>query len=110
MSLLFDENLSHQLVGLLADVFPGSAHVRDLGLAAAEDEEIWTYAAAKGLAITSKDADFRQRSFLRGGPPKVIWTCVGNCTTGRIEKLLRARQADIKVFLANPSAALLVLS
>jgi len=37
MKLLFDENLSHKLVGLLADVFPGSVQVRDVGLKAACD-------------------------------------------------------------------------
>ena len=37
MKLLFDENLSHKLVGLLADLFPGSVHVREVGLKAADD-------------------------------------------------------------------------
>ena len=32
MKLLFDQNLSHKLVGELVKEFPGSAHVRDLGL------------------------------------------------------------------------------
>ena len=34
---LFDENLSPRLVGLLATTFPGSTHVRDVGLAQADD-------------------------------------------------------------------------
>ena len=37
MKLLFDQNLSHRLVGQLAAEFPDSAHVRDVGLAAADD-------------------------------------------------------------------------
>ena len=37
MKLLFDENLSHKLVRLLADLFPDSIHVRDVGLKAADD-------------------------------------------------------------------------
>ena len=32
MKLLFDENLSYKLVRLLADLFPDSVHVRDVGL------------------------------------------------------------------------------
>ena len=32
MKLLFDQNLSHRLVGQLAAESPGSAHVRDVGL------------------------------------------------------------------------------
>ena len=35
MRLLFDQNLSHRLVALLAAEFPGSEHVRNVGLAAA---------------------------------------------------------------------------
>jgi predicted nuclease of predicted toxin-antitoxin system len=29
----------------------------------------------------SKDTDFHQRSFLFGGPPKVVWIRLGNCST-----------------------------
>jgi predicted nuclease of predicted toxin-antitoxin system len=32
MKFLFDENFSPKLVKLLADLFPGSVHVRDAGL------------------------------------------------------------------------------
>ena len=37
MKLLFDENISPRLVAGLSDVFPGSVHVRDVGLARATD-------------------------------------------------------------------------
>jgi predicted nuclease of predicted toxin-antitoxin system len=39
--LLFDENLSHRLVSVTADAFPGSIHIRDAGLKGATDQEIW---------------------------------------------------------------------
>ena len=41
MKLLFDENVSPRLVAGLSDVFPGSVHVRDVGLARATDAAIW---------------------------------------------------------------------
>ena len=66
MRLLFDQNLSHRLVSLLADQFPGSRHVRELGLERVEDAVVWSAARAEGFAIVSKDADFHQRSFLYG--------------------------------------------
>jgi len=44
VKLLFDENLSHNLVGILAPEFPGCAHVRDVGVRAAEDRQIWDHA------------------------------------------------------------------
>jgi predicted nuclease of predicted toxin-antitoxin system len=108
--MLFDENLSPRLPALLAGVFPGSVHVRDVGLKAADDGAVWAHAAANGLAVVTKDADFRHRSFLFGAPPKVVAICLGNCATTRVEALLRAREADGRAFLADPRAALLVLS
>jgi predicted nuclease of predicted toxin-antitoxin system len=64
MRFLFDQNLSHKLVLLLADHFPDSVHVRDIGLEAADDHSVWNYALSEGLVIVSKDSDMHQRSFL----------------------------------------------
>jgi len=69
VKLLFDENLSHKLVGSLADLFPDSEHVRNVGLKAVDDRLVWEYAAANDLLIVSKDSDFYQRSLLFGHPP-----------------------------------------
>jgi predicted nuclease of predicted toxin-antitoxin system len=66
VKLLFDENLSPSLVDLLAVTFPESRHVRDIGLARADDEAVWSYAKEHGFAIVSKDSDFHQRSFVLG--------------------------------------------
>ena len=110
MRLLFDENLSDRLVGLLAAEFPGSQHVRDAGLAAAPDPEIWSYAVAQGLVIVSKDSDFQQRALLLGHPPKVVWVRLGNCSTAAVAALLPTRQAELLAFEADPVASFLVLS
>jgi predicted nuclease of predicted toxin-antitoxin system len=72
MKLLFDQNLSPRLVRLLADIYPESIHVREVGLHDADDSAIWQYAKAHGHAIVSKDSDFQQRSLLHGSPPKFI--------------------------------------
>ena len=58
MKLLFDQNLSPQLAARLSDVFPGSLHVRELGLERAPDEEVWRAALERGLAIVPRDSDF----------------------------------------------------
>jgi predicted nuclease of predicted toxin-antitoxin system len=73
VKLLLDHNLSPKLVRLLADVYPDSTHVRELGMARAQDTEVWQYAAEHGFTIVTKDADFHQRSLLLGSPPKVVW-------------------------------------
>jgi predicted nuclease of predicted toxin-antitoxin system len=110
MKLLFDQNLSHRLASLLVAEFPGSTHVRDVGLAASDDSAVWDDAAANGLVITSKDTDFEQRSLLLGHPPKVVWVRIGNCTTAEVERLLRTRIAELLDFEADPIASFLALS
>jgi len=109
VKLLFDQNLSHWLCRAVADVFPGARHVRDIGFREARDTTIWDYAAQYGFAIVTKDADFRQRSFLEGLPPKVIWVRLGNCSSQDIEDLL-ARARDITEFLADEEKSFFALS
>jgi predicted nuclease of predicted toxin-antitoxin system len=110
LKLLFDENLSHRLRDLLREDFPGSDHVRNVGLLGTDDGRVWEYARDNGLTIVSKDNDFRQRSFLDGAPPKVIWLRVGNAGTVVIEELLRRERPRVEAFAVDPEASLLVLS
>lgn len=109
MSLLFDQNLSRRLPALLSAEFPGAEQVFSAGLANASDRDVWDHAAACGLAIVSKDADFAALAASLGPPPKVIWLRIGNGPTRDVVSLLRARAADIHAFLANPNANVLQL-
>jgi len=72
VKLLFDENISPRLAGVLADIYPDSAHVHHRGLGSADDLTVWQYAKDNGFTIVSKDSDFQERSVLLGAPPKVI--------------------------------------
>jgi predicted nuclease of predicted toxin-antitoxin system len=110
VKLLFDQNLSHKLVRHLADLFPDSVHVRNVGLKAAGDPLVWGYAKNNDLMIVSKDSDFHQRSFLYGFPPKVIWVRLGNCSTADVERVLRMNFDIIKSFYADNAASFLSLS
>lgn len=109
MKLLFDENLANRLVIALAALYPDSQHVRDVGMASAEDDVIWKYARDNGMTIVSKDFDFYHRSMVLGHPPKVVWLRLGNCTTNQILEILRAHQADLLAFDQDVSASFLVL-
>ena len=110
MKLLFDENLSPRLARRLAAEFPGSTHVRDIGLTAAPDPMVWAFAAMNGFTVVSKDADFQQRALLMGQPPKVVWVRLGNVPTAAVASLLRLRRADLLAFEADPIASFLALS
>jgi len=107
--LLLDENLASSLVGVLADLYPGSVHVTGVGLAAARDSAIWAYAAANGFVLVTKDEDFQRLSLLQGAPPKVVWVGLGNCSTADVEQLLRRRHGEIVQFLEHPEATFLAL-
>lgn len=110
MKLLVDENLSPELVRRLADFFPDSVHVRDVGLEAADDPVVWEYAKNNDLMIVSKDSDMHQRSFVFGYPPKVVWVRLGNCSTSDVVGLLRRRFDAIKAFYEDDYASFLSLS
>jgi len=109
VKLLFDENLSSRLVDLLSTLFPESNHVRNVGLAKADDNSVWSYAKEHGFIIVSKDSDFHQRSFVWGAPPKVIWIRIGNCTTEDIANLLIHHRVDLDAFANDPDGAFLEL-
>lgn len=109
MRLLFDQNLSWKLVRLLADVYDGCSHVRDLGMADATDTVIWAHAAEHGFTVVTKDSDFLQRSLRLGFPPKVVWMRIGNCSVEASAQLLREKYIRIHRFHHDPDAAVLTL-
>lgn len=110
MRLLFDQNLSWRLSRVLAAQYPQSIHVRDVGLASADDAAVWEFARSNGLMIVTKDADFHQRSFVLGSPPRVVWIRRGNCSTDAIIELLEQSRDMLERFERNPEAAFLVLA
>ncbi len=109
MKLLLDENISSKLVKFLTDDFPESTHIDFLEMRGATDTSIWEYAKTKNYIIVSKDNDFRQRLFLFGSPPKVIWLSIGNGSTKVIKEFFLKNTKRIQVFAKEPTEGLLVL-
>lgn len=110
MTLLFDENLSYRLCARLNDLFPASVQVKRLGLERSDDRAIWSYAAAHGLAVVTRDADFAELAGHLGSPPKVLLLRIGNCSTGEIEAFLRGHASAIAAFLDDAESGCLELS
>jgi predicted nuclease of predicted toxin-antitoxin system len=108
MRLLFDQNLSHRLIEMLGDLFPGSQHVRLIGMAEAEDLSIWDYAKSHDFVIVTYDSDYADWNKLRGAPPQIVWLRCGNTATAQIEAKLR-QAADRIRLLANPDLEIEVL-
>jgi predicted nuclease of predicted toxin-antitoxin system len=106
---LFDEPLSEELCKTLADIFPGSRHIRLLGQGGAPDTIVWDLARQHGCLVVSTDEDFHRLAVLRGAPPKFVWIRLGNCTTDDIAQLLRRRHEDIIRFNEQDEATVLEL-
>ena len=95
MKLLFDHNISPDLILRLHDLFPGSNHVYHLNLHEADDSVLWTFA--------------RELSMLRGFPPKLLWLGLGNCRTGDIEILIRSNYQSIVQLIEDEERGILSL-
>ena len=109
MKLLLDQNLSYHLVTALAELYPGSAHVRLLGMEQAGDRSIWEYAKGNGFVIVTQDSDFNERSLLFGYPPKIVWLKCGNTSTRHILEILKQRRDDLLAFESDPQSGCIEL-
>ena len=78
MKLLIDNQLPEALAEFLAGSGIEARHVRRLGLGAASDAEIWSYASANGFGIVTMDEDFQHLAARYGTPPQVVWVRLGN--------------------------------
>jgi predicted nuclease of predicted toxin-antitoxin system len=109
VKLLFDENLSPELVHLLADLFPNSTHVHLCGLSHSDDGAIWEYAKANSFTIVSKDSDFEERCVLFGSPPKLIWVRLHNSSSVEVARVVRSSFPLIAEFITNKNETYLIL-
>ena len=109
MKLLVDENLAPRLAAGLADLFPSSIHVSSAELGSTPDAAIWEYAKAHGFTFLTKDKDFASLSITWGAPPKVILLQTGNCSTAKIERLIRGNAMRFADFESDTRRSLLIL-
>jgi len=109
VKLLLDENVSDRIVQHIVHLFPGSAHLKTVGLQEADDSVVWAWSKEHGYTIVSKDTDFFQRAIVFGFPPKFIWLRIGNCPTRLITTLLRSRSEVIRLFIESETESVLVL-
>ena len=80
MRYLVDAQLPPALAQWLVSQGYQAQHVADLGLASADDREIWRQAIASQAVLITKDQDFivlRQQAHVG---PAVVWLRIGNTT------------------------------
>jgi predicted nuclease of predicted toxin-antitoxin system len=109
VKLLFDHNISPDLIRRLSDLFPRSNHVYPLNLHEADDPIVWLYARENGYLVVSKDVDFSELSMVQGFPPKLLWLRIGNCRTDDIEALIRSNHHAILKLMEDDDRGILSL-
>jgi predicted nuclease of predicted toxin-antitoxin system len=110
MKLLFDQNISHRIIGRVSEHFPHSKQVRELGLEGCSDREIWEYAMENSFTIATFDGDFFDLSLVWGHPPKIIWLRTRNQSTQHILQGLITHKKDIMDFINDSNLSCLSLS
>ena len=109
VKLLIDNHLSHRLIPRLQDLFPSSAHVKDLLGERARDPRIRQAALEGGFIILTADKDFVRLATDHGHPPKTILVNLGTPSNADVEALLREHADLIRDFAANSAAPLMEL-
>jgi len=109
LKLLVDENLAPNLARGLADLFPQSVHVGSVQLGSTADALVWLYAKEHGFTFLTKDKDFANLGLAWGAPPKVILLQTGNCSTARIEAIVRANAIRLAHFGNDARRSVLIL-
>jgi predicted nuclease of predicted toxin-antitoxin system len=89
VKLLIDNQLPSALARFLKSNGVSADHVRDHGMQAAKDREIWEFARTHGYVLVSKDEDFPQLANRYGSPPQVIWVRLGNCRKAALLDVFR---------------------
>ena len=110
MKLLFDQNISHRIIGRVSEHFPHSKQVRQLASEDRTNREIWEYAEENDYTIATFDGDFFDLSLVWGHPPKIIWLRTRNQSTQHILQGLIAHKNDILDFINDSNQSCLSLS
>ena len=99
MKLLVDNQLPEALATFFNEHGIEAFHVRQLGLGAAQDADIWRYAKDNGFGIVSMDEDFQDFATRYGTPPRVVWVRLGNVRRHALletfSQLLLSLQAEL---------------
>jgi predicted nuclease of predicted toxin-antitoxin system len=97
---LIDAQLPPRLARRLADLGHDASHVADLGLASANDAQIWNTAVERRAILVTKDQDFAMARTAAGEGPAVIWVRLGNTDNetliARFVQALDAMQAAVE--------------
>lgn len=95
MNFLIDQNLPVRLVDILGDLGHEARHIKRMGLAEADDAEIWRLAASINAVIVSKDRDFLLLANRDAFGPGRVHLDLGNCSNAALYDAVRREWSAI---------------
>lgn len=88
MKFLCDVHISYKVVSYLRSKGFEAVHVNDiLDRWHTKDDAICQYADEHGMAVVSKDMDFKNSFLIKGSPQKLIKLNLGNLSNSRLIEL-----------------------
>jgi predicted nuclease of predicted toxin-antitoxin system len=95
VTIWLDNHLSPTLARWIEEEFgEPCVQVRDLGLARAEDREIFAAASVAATMLISKDRDFADLVLRLGPPPGIVLLSCGNTSTAYVRDVLRRQLGE----------------
>lgn len=95
MTIWLDNHLSPTLARWIGDEFGEPCiQVRDLGLARAEDRDIFAAARMAATTLITKDRDFADLVVRLGPPPSIVLLSCGNTSTAYVREVLRRQLGE----------------
>jgi len=92
VTIWLDNHLSPALAGWIETEFGEPAvQIRDLGLARADDADIFRQARTAARILITKDRDFAELVLRLGAPPAIILLALGNTSTAHLRSVLQTR-------------------
>jgi len=105
VKLWIDAQLSPALAEWIGEALGiEAAAVRDLGLAEADDRDIFDAARNADAVVMTKDRDFVELLDRLGPPPQVIWLTCGNTSNAYLRALLGRSWTTINRLIASGEA------
>jgi len=100
VGILLNENLPPSLIDLMAPHFGTVRHVGSCALGGADDDQVWEYAVANGLAVMTKDSDYLD--LMMSQPEgRVILVASGNLRLRDLKAMIAARTREVAEFLES---------
>lgn len=100
LRFLIDARLPPRLATWLVSRGHEAVHVFDVGLASAEDPDIWALAVSSHAVLVTKDEDFLTIRAMSAHGPSVVWLRIGNATNRALIDWFAKRFGSVLAALA----------